>query len=257
MKSERIPLDSQVYLVSVVVDYHVDISSLYQNLFKFVKLSQLLLLTLDLHKYDNILDTMSVKQTTTNSIPSSDVSLAQDENCFTVNLPSLKNQSELSSFQSKFVSFIPTSVTTKLVNQIKNPAVSSMSVSRTSSTISTSANQSSLKLITTESSSNENQITDTIISSSKKSMETVTAYPPHHNPTITNQQVLVSDKPDSTSIISENNKINGFEWNAQTPTPTSFKDDGIQFSASSSQPGTSDRSSMYVNLYTSTVKIIS
>ncbi|CAF4258129.1 unnamed protein product [Rotaria sp. Silwood2] len=197
-------------------------------------------------------DSMAMQRIITNSVPLSfGMPSIQDEKHSTCILPLRTNQSALSpsiSFQStqnNIVSSMATSVTTKLMNQMKNLTVTSAPTSTTTNVVLTSGNQSSLQPISTVSYLDEYEITDSTTLSSKKSTETIASFPPRHLSTIdgVNQNILTSDNQNflsKSNVINKNSKIHSYELN--TPASILLNDD-------SSRSGTTSVTQMTPNAY--------
>jgi hypothetical protein len=153
------------------------------------------------------------------------------------------------SFQSTQNSVVPpttTSITTKLMNQMKNLAVSST----TTNTTLTSAIQSSSRPISTVSYLSEYEITDTTTQSTKKPTATIAAFPPRQYSTTTDvfkQNILLSDNQgfsSKPSVISKDENMNHYE--RDTYTPGFSNEGGIQFNTTPGPQTTSVTSNMYV-----------
>ncbi|CAF3697154.1 unnamed protein product [Rotaria sp. Silwood1] len=175
----------------------------------------------DLHE-SNEYDSTTMKQIITNSIPFPSVmSTSQNEKCSTFILPLQTNQSESSSLisypstQNNIVSSMATSVTTKLMNQMKNLSVNSVPIS-------TTTNQSSSKTISNVSYLSEYEITDPTILSKKKSIGTIASYPPR-NISITTTDVNNQNFSSKLNIINKDEKIRSYECN--TPSSILLNDD--------------------------------
>lgn len=144
------------------------------------------------------------------------------------------------SIQNTIVPPTATSITTRLMNQMKNLADSSTN----SNVTLTSAIQSSSQPISTASYLSDYEITDTITEFTKKSTANIAAFPPRSNSTtdVINQKIFTSDNQyfSSKSNIMDN-------YDIDTPTSTYSNEIGIRFGTTPIPQTTSVTSSMYVN----------
>ncbi|CAF1221110.1 unnamed protein product [Rotaria sordida] len=207
----------------------------------------------DLHKL-NEYDKTTVKQIITNSIPlSSDMPVIQDKKHSTLILPlqvnQLKSLSSPISFQStqnNIVSSMATSVTTKLMNQMKNLTVTSMPTTKVTLTSNNQSSSSSSQTVPPVSYLSEYEITETITSSNKKPIGTIASFPPRHLSTTMDavyENILMADYEDFSSksnVINKNEKIHSYTRN--TPAPILLNDD-------TSRSGTTTSTQMTPNIY--------
>ena len=136
------------------------------------------------------------------------------------------------------------------MNQMKNLAVSSATISTTTNVTLTSAIQSSAQPVSTASYINEYEITDTIAKSIKKPTGTIAAFPPRPMSAtdVVNQKPVTSDNQffiSKPSMISKDEKMNHYEHDIPTPTPS--HEGGIRFGTTPGPQTASIASPMYVN----------
>jgi hypothetical protein len=172
-----------------------------------------------------------------------------------INQSQPSSQSPLRSSQNPIVPSTSTSITTKLMNQMKNITVSPSPIPTTNNVTLTSALQASSRPLSTVSYMNEYEIIDINTQPTKKPMATIAAFPPRQSSSlftsrlndIINDNILISDDQDFSSI-SKDEKTNGYERD------TPLYDGGIRFGTT---PGPQEQlvaSAVYVNRYIKELK---
>jgi len=141
---------------------------------------------------------------------------------------------EKSSIQNTIVPPTATSITTRLMNQMKNLGDSNVTL--------TSAIQSS----STASYLNDYEITDTITQSTKKPTANIASFPPRQISTtdVINQKISTSD---NQYFSSKSTMMDNYE--RDTPTSALLNEIGIRFGTTPIPQTASMTSSMYVNRY--------